>query len=160
MKYSGAFSPTQLEFHLFTNKQIIDSITKAVSSMAMFVSGIAAISLLVGGIGIMNIMLVSVTERTREIGIRKAIGARRRDIIFQFLTESVILSLIGGIVAVIFSYGICSLINYFLPKFYSIITIDTVILAASFSMFMGVIFGILPAWKAAKKDAIEALRFE
>ncbi len=92
MKYSGAFDPTELNFNLFSNKKAIESYMKAINSIALFVSGIAAISLLVGGIGIMNIMLVSVTERTREIGIRKAIGAKRRDIVFQFLTESAILS--------------------------------------------------------------------
>ncbi len=160
MKYSGAFDPTELNFNLFSNKKAIESYMKAINSIALFVSGIAAISLLVGGIGIMNIMLVSVTERTREIGIRKAIGAKRRDIVFQFLTESAILSWVGGIVAIIFSYIVGAIIHMLFEQINPLITVDIIILATSFSMIIGVVFGLLPAWKAAKMDAIEALRFE
>lgn len=160
MKYSGAYSPFEVNFNLYTNKKWIEQFMQGINQIALFVSGIAGISLLVGGIGIMNIMLVSVTERTREIGIRKAIGARRRDIIFQFLTESAILSLIGGVVAIIFSYVVGKLIHAVVDKINPIMTLDIIILATSFSMFMGIVFGLLPAWKAAKMDAIEALRFE
>lgn len=160
MKYSGAYSPTELNFHLFTNKKFIESSMAMINNLALFISGIAGISLLVGGIGIMNIMLVSVTERTREIGIRKAIGARRRDIIFQFLTESAILSLVGGIVAIIFSYGIGRLIHAIIPKINPLFSLDIILIATGFSVAMGVIFGLLPAWKAARMQAIDALRFE
>lgn len=135
-------------------------INEQIGQMTLFISSIAAISLFVGGIGIMNIMLVSVTERTREIGIRKAIGARKKDIIVQFLTESSILSFIGGILAIIFSYLICLLVEKLFPNISTIISIHTIIVATGFSILMGIVFGLLPAWKAAKMDAIEALRFE
>lgn len=107
----------------------------------------------------MNIMLVSVTERTREIGIRKAIGAKRSDIILQFLTESGLLSMIGGILAIIFSFGITKIISMIFP-INPILSLNTIMIATIFSVFMGVVFGLIPAWKAAKMDAIEALRFE
>jgi putative ABC transport system permease protein len=120
--------------------------------------GIAGISLLVGGIGIMNIMLVSVTERTREIGIRKAVGARTFDILSQFLVESVTLSLLGGIFGIGVGFVGSILIEKFLVT--TQITIWSVLLAFLFSTAVGVFFGVYPAYKAAKVDPIVALRYE
>lgn len=128
-------------------------------SMTLFISVIAGISLVVGGIGIMNIMMVSVSERTREIGIRKAIGATRKDILSQFLVESSLLSGMGGIVGIIFGIGIAkiagSVINT--PPF---ISTPTILMTVLFSTFMGVFFGMYPANKASKLNPIDALRYE
>jgi putative ABC transport system permease protein len=123
------------------------------------VGGIAAISLLVGGIGIMNIMLVSVTERTREIGIRKALGAKTRDVMIQFLTESAILSAMGGIIGVLTGAGLV-LLGGTLLGMPVVIKPLVIIVAVGFSALVGVFFGIYPASKAAGKDPIDALRYE
>lgn len=127
--------------------------------LSMAVGGIAAISLLVGGIGIMNIMLVSVTERTREIGIRKSLGAKTRDILIQFLTESAILSACGGIIGISIGVGLVSLGGLALG-INVIIKPGVIIMAVSFSAIVGIFFGIYPASKAAKADPIDALRYE
>ena len=119
----------------------------------------SAISLLVGGIGIMNIMLVSVTERTREIGIRKALGARTRDVLIQFLTESAILSACGGIIGVIMGVGLVSLGGALLGM-PVVIKPGVILVAVSFSAVVGIFFGLYPASKAAKSDPIDALRYE
>ncbi len=120
---------------------------------------IAAISLLVGGIGIMNIMLVSVTERTREIGIRKSLGARRKDILLQFLTEAMIVSATGGIIGTSLGLLLSSGISLFL-KVKPVIDPGTVIISVVFSAVVGMFFGLYPATKAAKLDPIDALRYE
>ena len=127
--------------------------------LTTLLGAVAAVSLLVGGIGIMNIMLVSVTERTREIGIRLAIGAQEREVLLQFLVEAVVLSSLGGIIgillAILTSYGLAALMN--MP---AVLNPGIMLLAFLFSAVVGVIFGYFPARKAARKDPIEALRYE
>jgi putative ABC transport system permease protein len=120
---------------------------------------IAGVSLLVGGIGIMNIMLASVTERTREIGIRRALGAKRRDIVTQFLIETIVLSLVGGVSGIILGAGSARLVNYY-AHYATIVTASSIVLSFGISATVGIVFGIYPAWKAAYMDPIEALRHE
>jgi putative ABC transport system permease protein len=132
--------------------------------LTIFLGGVAGISLLVGGIGIMNIMLVSVTERTREIGLRKALGARRGDILIQFLTESSLLSLIGGLIGI----GLGWLIAFIVGRIAAAnntplnptISLDSILLATLFSTAVGLFFGIYPANRAANLEPVEALRSE
>ncbi|MGH7387726.1 MAG: FtsX-like permease family protein, partial [Candidatus Methylomirabilales bacterium] len=128
-------------------------------TMSLLLGAIASVSLLVGGIGIMNIMLVSVTERTREIGIRMAVGARERDILTQFLIEAVTLALIGGIVGIALGVGGSALLS-FLAQWETLIAPQAILLAFLFSTVVGVFFGYYPARKAASLDPIEALRYE
>ena len=134
-------------------------ITKVTGTLTLVLSAIAAISLLVGGIGIMNLMLVSVTERTREIGIRLAIGALERNVLTQFLVEAIVLSSFGGLLGMIFGLGVTAVISYAigLPFVFSP---GTILIAFVFSASVGVIFGYFPARKAARMDPIEALRHE
>ena len=147
------------DMYMYTAMQEVKSVDAVMGGLSMAVGGIAAISLIVGGIGIMNIMLVSVTERTREIGIRKALGARTRDVLVQFLTESAILSACGGIIGVILGVGIVSLGGLIL-KMPVVIKPGIVLLAVSFSAVVGIFFGLYPASKAAGADPIDALRYE
>ncbi|QEK13117.1 FtsX-like permease family protein [Crassaminicella thermophila] len=143
----------------YTAEGELESINKVTGIVTAVISAIAAISLLVGGIGVMNIMLVSVTERTREIGIRKAIGARRKDILLQFLVESVIVSGIGGIIGTVIGIGI----SFVIAKFIKIppnVSMSTIAIAWIFSAGVGIFFGIYPANKASKLDPIDALRYE
>ena len=123
------------------------------------IAAIAGISLLVGGIGIMNIMLVSVTERTREIGIRKALGATYNNILLQFLIEAMVIGVVGGTLGVILGIGSSYAISYF-AGWQTVISIPTIIIAVVFSVGIGLFFGIYPARKAALLDPIEALRYE
>ena len=127
--------------------------------MSMLLAAIAAVSLLVGGIGIMNIMLVSVTERTREIGLRKAVGARRRDIMSQFLTEAGVIGVFGGILGILLGVSATLLMTAILG-WTTYISVGSVILSFSFSVAIGVIFGIWPAKKASALNPIDALRSE
>ena len=147
------------DFYTNTVADEMGSIDSLLGGLSMAVGGIAAISLLVGGIGIMNIMLVSVTERTREIGIRKALGARTRDVLIQFLTESAILSALGGIIGVLLAVSLVTAggAALGLPV---VIKPGIILLAVSFSAVVGIFFGIYPASKAAKADPIDALRYE
>lgn len=135
------------------------SVDKVMGGLSAAVGGIAAISLLVGGIGIMNIMLVSVTERTREIGIRKALGAKTQDVLIQFLTESAILSAFGGILGIIVGAGLVFLGGALLGM-HVVVKPSVILIAVSFSALVGVFFGIYPASKAANADPIDALRYE
>lgn len=138
---------------------LVESMTEMLNTVSLGISAIAAISLLVGGIGVMNIMMVSVTERTREIGTRKALGAPASAIRMQFITESVILCLIGGVIGVVL--GIAAGVGLStLMQVPGKPTISSIVVAVGFSMAIGVFFGYYPANKAAKLDPIEALRYE
>lgn len=128
--------------------------------MAVLVGGIAGISLVVGGIGIMNIMLVSVTERTREIGIRKAIGAKKRHILSQFLVESIVLSCVGGLIGVALGIGITKAAGALVESLNGNVSFTVVAIAFGFSAAIGIIFGVYPANKAASLNPIEALRYQ
>ncbi|HKQ30433.1 MAG TPA: ABC transporter permease [Burkholderiales bacterium] len=146
-------------FRLRSMNEIQQAAEASTRTMTLLLSSIAAISLLVGGIGIMNIMLVSVTERTREIGLRKAVGARSRDIQAQFLIETVVISVAGGIAGILFGWGATKVLAFF-TEWKTVVTLGVVALAFSFSATIGLIFGIYPARRAAALNPIEALRYE
>jgi len=147
------------DFNLINQADMLSMATTVTDIMTTFLGAVAGISLVVGGIGIMNIMLVSVTERTREIGLRKAIGARRSDVLLQFLMEAVILSLIGGGIGIALGVGIGQIINL-TGLITSVVTWQSILLAVGFSFATGLFFGIYPANQAAKLSPIEALRYE
>jgi putative ABC transport system permease protein len=148
------------DFTIISQTALLDSFSAITATLTLFLGAVAGISLVVGGIGIMNIMLVSVTERTREIGIRKAIGALRRDILLQFLIESVLLSLIGGIIGIILGASAAFALSNFLGDLVPTVDLGTVVMATSFATAVGVIFGLYPAWRASNLRPIEALRYE
>ncbi|HEY8173708.1 MAG TPA: FtsX-like permease family protein, partial [Dehalococcoidia bacterium] len=149
------------DFRVQSAQQLQDTVEGILNTVTVVMSGIVSISLLVGGIGIMNIMLVSVTERTREIGICKAIGAKRHHILLQFLLEALVLCLFGGFIGLVLGYGIGALAASFIPGFPPAYTPWwAVALALGFSGVVGVVFGILPAAKAANLDPIASLRYE
>ncbi|MCB8815791.1 ABC transporter permease [Desulfosporosinus shakirovi] len=147
------------DFRVQNQADMLEAMQSVTQTLTMLLGGIAGISLLVGGIGIMNIMLVSVTERTREIGIRKAIGAKGMDILLQFLIEAVVLSILGGGIGIALGYGGSSLAGKALSMDTSI-SLTSVVMAFGFSAAIGIIFGVFPARKAAAMDPIDALRFE
>jgi putative ABC transport system permease protein len=148
------------DFLLLTQEDFLSSFGAVTGVLTLFLGAIASISLLVGGIGIMNIMLVSVTERTREIGLRKAVGAKRRDILGQFLTEAVVISLIGGFVGIILGTMGAYAVQLVVPELDTAVTLQSISLAVGFSLAVGLFFGIYPAMRAARLHPIEALRFE
>jgi putative ABC transport system permease protein len=147
------------DFNIFNQKEIADTVNSISKIITLLLGSIAGISLVVGGIGIMNIMLVSVTERTREIGIRIAVGAQPGDIKLQFLIEAITLSLLGGLIGVLLGIGASKLVEFF-ANFKAIVSTGSIILAFGVSFAIGVFFGFYPARKAARLDPIEALRYE
>jgi putative ABC transport system permease protein len=149
---------TAADFDIMNQADMIDMASATTKTLTTLLAAIAGVSLLVGGIGIMNIMLVSVTERTREIGIRMAVGGRKLDILLQFLTESVILSLMGGFIGIAFAFGSCRILGAMnVPTWINPLIVA---LAAGFAALVGIVFGYYPAMKAAKLYPIDALRYE
>lgn len=152
------------DFTIFSQQDFVATAQTITGVLTVFLGGIAAISLLVGGIGIMNIMLVSVTERTREIGLRKAVGARRRDILIQFLTESSLLSLFGGVIGIAFGWLIAFVVGRIAASsgtpLEPVVGVNAILLATVFSTAVGLFFGIYPANRAAGLEPVEALRYE
>ena len=152
------------DFEVFSQEAFTEAAASITGVLTVFLGGIAAISLLVGGIGIMNIMLVSVIERTKEIGLRKAVGARDYDIMMQFMVESLIIGLFGGILGVLLGWGISSAISQVAimggTALNAKLSIDSILLAVTFSVSVGLVFGIYPARRAAKLEPVEALRTE
>ncbi len=156
-------TPLQDDFTVQSQQDILNTANQVTGILTIFLGGVAGVSLLVGGIGIMNIMLVSVTERTREIGIRKAVGARKRDILTQFLTEATILSLSGGVIGILLGALIARLIsgvNFGSGTLNTVVDLDSILLAVVFSLGVGLFFGSYPASRAAGLHPIDALRYE
>ncbi len=151
--------PTSADFSIFSQNDILSTASSVTGTFTALLSGIAAISLLVGGIGIMNIMLVTVTERTREIGLRKALGARQKLIITQFLIEATLLTVIGGIAGVVLGVGASYIISKFLSTPF-VASVSSILLSLGVSCVIGIVFGWYPAYKASKLQPIEALRYE
>ncbi len=163
MRIRHKTSPGTDDFTVSSQQDILGAISQVTTILTIFLGGIAGISLLVGGIGIMNIMLTSVTERTREIGLRKAVGARRSDILVQFLVESMVLSLLGGIIGIALGWGIgqiVGLVQISGSTITPLLTLSSILLATLFSMAVGLFFGIYPASRAARLQPVEALRYE
>lgn len=160
LRYRHSIRPDEDDdFKIQTQAELLKTVSIITQVFTLLLAGIAAISLIVGGIGIMNIMLVSVTERTREIGVRKAVGAKRKDILIQFLIESSSISLVGGFIGILLGLGVTKLITNF-AKLPFVVSPFAVIGAFVFSAGVGIFFGLYPANKASKLDPVEALRYE
>ncbi len=153
------FHNNEDKYYIQDASEMVESINSILSYVTLFISFVAGISLLVGGIGVMNIMMVTVTERTKEIGIRKSIGAKNKDIKIQFITEAVILTGMGGIAGLVLGVVFAFVIGHF-AGITPVLSVSAVVMAVGISMAIGIIFGVTPANKAAKLDPIEALRFE
>jgi putative ABC transport system permease protein len=149
----------QLDFNVLNQTDLLNTLSSVTQTLTVFLGAIAGISLLVGGIGIMNIMLVSVTERTREIGLRKAVGATRNQILLQFLIETVTLSLLGGIIGILLGVGIAKVFSIS-GLITSVVTAGSIMLAFIFALMIGLFFGLYPAFRAANLHPMEALRYE
>ena len=156
----GLQTGAENDFTVQNQADILDTVAQTTGTFTTLLGSIAAISLLVGGIGIMNIMLVSVTERTREVGLRKAVGAKRSDILLQFLTEAVVLSSTGGIIGVLLGVGGAQIITPLLGGSRALVTPQSIILALTVSLGIGIFFGLYPANRAARLNPIDALRYE
>ena len=156
----GLSASASNDFRVQNQADILTSVTETTGTFTTLLASIAAISLLVGGIGIMNIMLVSVTERTREVGLRKAVGAKKQDILMQFLTEATVISALGGMIGVICGIGGAQIIAPLMGYSKAVVTPDSVLLALGVSLGIGIFFGIYPANRAASLSPIEALRYE
>jgi len=154
------FNNDENAYDVFNYDNLSQTMQSVTGTFSALLGGIAAISLLVGGIGIMNIMLVSVTERTREIGIRKAIGARRSSILLQFLIEALVICLIGCVIGIVLSMGVLALANLLVTSMTFTVSIGIILIAIVFSTAMGLLFGVYPARKAAGMNPIDALRYE
>jgi len=152
-------SSDQLDFNVLSQADLLSTLSSVTQTLTIFLGAIAGISLLVGGIGIMNIMLVSVTERTKEIGLRKAVGATKNQILTQFLIETMTLSLLGGIVGILLGVGIAAIFSA-TGLIASVVTADSIVLAFTFALLIGVFFGIYPAFRAANLHPMVALRYE
>jgi putative ABC transport system permease protein len=150
---------TDSDFRIRNQRDVLATFEQTTQTFKSLLAGVAFVSLLVGGIGIMNIMLVSVTERTREIGVRKAMGARKRDVLFQFVVEAVVLCLIGGVIGILLGSAGAMLLSR-LAHWNTLISPAAVLLAFGCSVVVGLFFGIWPARRAAALDPIEALRYE
>ena len=147
-------------FGVSSAEQIAEQLRQVTAATALLTVAISSIGLLVGGVGVMNIMLMSVTERTREIGVRKAIGARRKDIVWQFLTEAMTLTGLGGVIGVTIGVGFSLLIHLLAPALPSVVPAWAIMAGVLISMSVGLFFGIYPAFKAARLDPVDALRYE
>jgi putative ABC transport system permease protein len=160
MRRSHKLSSTdESDFNIQNPTDMLESLSSITQTLTIFLGAIAGISLLVGGIGIMNIMLVSVTERTKEIGLRKAVGATRNQILSQFLIETMTLSIFGGVIGILLGVGIASIFTLS-GLITAVITPGSIVMAFSFSMAIGVFFGLYPAYRAANLHPMEALRYE
>jgi ABC-type antimicrobial peptide transport system permease subunit len=155
----GLTADDTASFSITNPASVLSTIGTVQALLSLLLGGIASISVLVGGIGIMNIMLVSVRERTREIGVRRAIGARRGQILTQFLVEAVVLSVAGGLIGIVVGIGLSALVAATAGWALTISPV-TVLLAVLFSVFVGVVFGVVPARTAARLQVVDALRFE
>ncbi len=148
------------DFSIISQNDLISVFGDILGALTIFLGAIAAISLLVGGIGIMNIMLVSVTERTREIGLRKAVGAKRRDVLIQFLIEAITMAVVGGMIGIAMGWGLATGVSVAFEAFDAVVGIDAVLTSLIFSMAVGLFFGIYPAYRASRLNPIDALRYE
>jgi putative ABC transport system permease protein len=157
----GLQADAENDFNIFSQASLLEALSSVTGTITLLLGGIGAVSLVVGGIGIMNIMLVTVTERTKEIGLRKALGAHDNDILFQFLVEALVLTVIGGLVGIGVSYGLAGIVAQ-IPgsTFRLVIPVSAIILALSVSAGSGLIFGLYPAMRATRLDPIDALRYE
>lgn len=159
LTYLSTVFPSDANYRAFSQTQVLGVLETILGLLTSLLAGIASISLVVGGIGIMNIMLVTVRERTKEIGIRKALGARQSQILAQFLIEAILITTLGGLIGLGVSY-VGTIIISIITDFNVILGIDAVVLSLVFSITIGVIFGLYPAYNASKLEPVEALRFE